>query len=111
MDQVQDYRFVQITSVQEMPDGERLIFEIDDLPIVLYALNGKYFATGDECSHDGGPIGDGEVEGNEIICPRHGARFDLRTGKVTRLPAVTDIPGYPVRVVNDMIEIGIPVKA
>lgn len=107
MDENQKLRYIQITSVQEFPDGERLFFEIDGLPIVLYSLDGKYFATGDECSHDGGPIGDGEIDGNEIVCPRHGARFDVRTGKVTGMPAVTDIPSYPVRVVEGKIEIGI----
>lgn len=110
MDTNQNYRFIQITSIQEMPDGERLFFEIDGKSIVLYSLNGHFYATGDECSHDGGPIGDGQIEENEIICPRHGARFDIRTGKVTRMPAVKDIPSYPVRINNDKIEIGLPVS-
>lgn len=110
MDENQELRYIQITSVQEIPDGERLFFEIDGLPIVLYSLNGLYFATGDECSHDGGSIGDGEIDGNEIICPRHGARFDIRTGKVKGMPAVTDIPSYQVRVVDGKIEIGVPVS-
>lgn len=110
MDENQEYRYIQITSVQEIPDGERLFFEIDGLPIVIYSLNGQYFATGDECSHDGGPIGDGEIDGNEIVCPRHGAKFDVRTGKVTGMPAVTDIPSFPVRVLDGKIEIGIPVS-
>ena len=108
MDENQEFRYIQITSVQEIPNGERLFFEIDGLPIVLYSLNGQYFATGDECSHDGGPIGDGEIDGNEIVCPRHGARFDIRTGKVTGMPAITDIPSYPVRLLDGKIEIGIP---
>jgi 3-phenylpropionate/trans-cinnamate dioxygenase ferredoxin subunit len=53
-------------------------------------------------------VGDGEIEEHEIICPRHGARFDIRTGKATSLPAVVDIPSYPVRVVGSMLEIGLP---
>lgn len=105
-----EFRYIQITSVQEVPDGERLFFEIDGVSIVLFASGGKYFALGDECSHDGGPIGDGQIEGDEIVCPRHGARFDIHTGKVTRMPAVKDIPSFPVRVVDDMIEIGLPVN-
>ena len=56
-------------------------------------------------------MGHGELEGNEIICPRHGARFDVRSGKVTALPAVIDIPAYPVRVVDGQIEVGVPVGA
>jgi 3-phenylpropionate/trans-cinnamate dioxygenase ferredoxin subunit len=110
MDANQNYQYIQITSIQEMPDGERLFFEIDGKSIVLYSLNGNFYATGDECSHDCGPIGDGQIEGNEIICPRHGARFDIRTGKVTRMPAVKDIPSYPVRINADKIEIGLPVS-
>ncbi len=106
----QEYRYVQVTAAQEIPEGERVFFEIDGLPIVLFAISGKFYATGDQCSHDGGPIGEGQVEGYEIICPRHGARFDIRTGKATRMPAVRDIPYYPIRVVNDMIEIGLPIQ-
>jgi 3-phenylpropionate/trans-cinnamate dioxygenase ferredoxin component len=66
------------------------------------------FALGDVCSHDNGPVGDGEIEDEQIICPRHGARFDIRTGKVKSLPALLDIPSYPVRVELGMIQIGIP---
>jgi len=105
-----EYRYIQVTSVQEIPDGERIFFEIDGLSIVLFAIGGKFYATSDQCSHDGGPIGEGQIEGFEIICPRHGARFDIRNGKATRMPAVQDIPYYPIRVVDDMIEIGMPVR-
>jgi 3-phenylpropionate/trans-cinnamate dioxygenase ferredoxin subunit len=109
MDGVQQFRYIQVTSAQEIPEGERLFFEIDGLPIVLFALGGNFYATSDQCSHDGGPIGEGQIEGNEIICPRHGARFDIRNGKATRMPAVRDIPSYPIRIVDDMIEIGLPI--
>ncbi len=103
-----NYQFIKITAASELPDGERLFVEIGSKPIVIFSLNGEYFATSDECSHDGGPIGDGEIEGYEIICPRHGARFDIRTGKATRFPAVEAIDQYPVRIVDGNIEIGIP---
>jgi len=55
-----------------------------------------------------GPLGDGNLEGDEIVCPRHGARFDVHTGKVLSLPAIVDIPAYPVRVVEGEIQIGLP---
>jgi 3-phenylpropionate/trans-cinnamate dioxygenase ferredoxin subunit len=100
--------FVQIAAENEVGDGERLFVEIDKQPIVVFRVAGKLFAIGDVCSHDDGPLGDGEIEGDEIICPRHGARFDIHTGKVRSLPAVMDIPAYPVRVRNGQIEIGIP---
>lgn len=104
-----DYNFYKVAATQEIPVNERLFIEINQLPIVVYSLNGEYFATGDECSHDGGQIGEGQIEGYEIICPRHGARFDIRTGKVTRFPAAQDIPSYPTRIADGYLEIGIPV--
>ncbi len=100
--------FVAVAESAELSDGERLFVEIDDLPIVVFRIARMLFAIADTCSHDDGPLGDGDLEGYEIICPRHGARFDVRTGKVLRLPAVVDIPAYPVREVEGQIEIGIP---
>ena len=100
--------YIDIAPSDQLSDGERLFVEISGKSIVLLNLAGKLFAIGDVCSHDNGPVGDGEIEDSEIICPRHGARFDLRTGKATSLPALVDIPAYPVRIVNGMIQIGIP---
>ena len=102
--------FVSIGGADQLPNGQRLFVEIDNLPIVVFNLGGQLYAIGDVCSHDDGPLGDGDVEGMEVICPRHGARFDLRSGKVTALPAVEDIPAYPVRVVDGEIEIGLPLE-
>ena len=100
--------FVTVAESGELTEGERLFVEIDDLPIVVFRIAGMLFAIADTCSHDDGPLGDGDLEGYEIICPRHGARFDVRTGKALSLPAVVDIPAYPVREVNGQIEVGIP---
>lgn len=101
------YKFYRITKLDDMPEGERLMFEINGEAIVLFNINGELVATGDVCTHDSGPIGDGEIDGDVIICPRHGARFDIHTGKALSLPAVTGIPVYPVRVVEGFIEVGI----
>jgi 3-phenylpropionate/trans-cinnamate dioxygenase ferredoxin subunit len=100
--------FVEITPLDQLPAGERLFVEVGGRSIVIFNLAGKLFAIGDICSHDNGPVGDGDIEENDVICPRHGARFDIRTGKVTSLPAIVDIPAYPLRVVNGMIELGLP---
>ena len=100
--------FVEIAPVSELPAGERLFVTIEDKSIVIFNIAGNLYAIADVCSHDNGPLGDGELEGDEVICPRHGARFDIRTGKTMGLPAVVDIPAYPVRVREGMIEIGIP---
>ncbi len=100
--------FVEIAPADQLPPGERLFIEVEGRSIVIFNIAGTLFATGDVCSHDGGPVGDGELEGYDIICPRHGARFDVRTGEVLLLPAVEDIPAYPVRVREGNIELGIP---
>lgn len=100
--------FVDVVLVDELPNGERLFVEIDELPIVVFNIGGNIYAIGDVCSHDDGPLGDGEIEGFEVTCPRHGASFDVRTGKVLSLPAIVDIPAYPTRVVDGQVQIGIP---
>jgi len=107
-DRAADLEYVGVAQVSELGNGQRLLVEIDGRPIVVFNVGGAYFAIGDECSHDDGPVGEGELEGFEIECPRHGARFDLRTGKVLCTPAVVDIPAYPVRVVGDEIQVGVP---
>ncbi len=101
--------FIPVAGVEDLPTGERLYVEIDGQQIVVFNLAGGLFAIADVCSHDDGPVGDGDLEGDEVICPRHGARFDIRTGKALALPAVADIPAYPVRVVDGQIEIGLPI--
>jgi 3-phenylpropionate/trans-cinnamate dioxygenase ferredoxin subunit len=100
--------FVIAADVDELPNGERLFLEVDEQYIVLFNIADNYFAIGDVCSHDDGPLGDGELETYQVICPRHGARFDVRSGEALTPPAVEDIPAYPVRVRDGHIEIGIP---
>jgi 3-phenylpropionate/trans-cinnamate dioxygenase ferredoxin subunit len=102
--------YLQVGSVEELAEGSRLFIEIDGQPIVILRIANNYYAIADVCSHDDGPVGEGALEGYEIICPRHGARFDVRSGKVLALPAFVDIPAYPVRIVDGMIEIGLPAE-
>ncbi|MGD9092056.1 MAG: non-heme iron oxygenase ferredoxin subunit [Anaerolineales bacterium] len=100
--------FVEVGAEEELPNGERIFLALDDKDIVIFNVAGVYYAIADLCSHDDGPLGDGELKGTEIACPRHGAHFDLVTGKALSLPAVEDIPAYPVRVVDGKIQIGLP---
>jgi 3-phenylpropionate/trans-cinnamate dioxygenase ferredoxin subunit len=100
--------FVAVAEVDEIPNGERIFVEIDEYNIVVFNIAGQLFAIGDVCSHDDGPVGEGEIEEFEIICPRHGAHFDVRSGEVLSLPAIVDIPAYPVRVRDGQIEVGVP---
>jgi 3-phenylpropionate/trans-cinnamate dioxygenase ferredoxin subunit len=101
--------YVPVVNKNGLLDGERIFVDIDDMAIVVFNIAGTYFAIGDVCSHDDGPLGEGQTEDFEVICPRHGARFDIRTGKANTLPAIIDIPAYPVRVMGDQIEIGVPI--
>ncbi len=100
--------FLEIAPVSELPNGERLFVDLGDKPIVIFNIAGQFFAIGDVCTHDDGPLGDGDLEGFNIVCPRHGGEFDVRTGKVMQMPAVVDIPAYPVQVKDGMIRIGVP---
>jgi len=100
--------FYEVATIEDLPNGERLFVEIGENYLVVFNIAGQFYAIEDLCSHDDGPLGDGDLEGHEIACPRHGARFDVHTGKALTLPAVEDIPAYPVRVVANKIEIGLP---
>ncbi len=102
--------FVPVGSADEVVDGERFFLSIDDLDIVVFLIAGEYFAIADLCSHDDGPLGEGELTDHQVTCPRHGAHFDVRTGKAMSLPAIVDIPAYPIRLVEGQIEVGIPVE-
>jgi 3-phenylpropionate/trans-cinnamate dioxygenase ferredoxin component len=100
--------FLEIAPASELPNGERLFVEIEGKPIVIFNIAGQFFSIADICSHDDGPVGEGDIEGYTITCPRHGGEFDVQTGKATQLPAVVDIPAYPVKVVDGMIQVGMP---
>lgn len=100
--------FLEIAPVSELPNGERLFVDLGDKPIVIFNIAGQFFAIGDVCTHDDGPLGDGDLEGFNIVCPRHGGEFDVRSGKVMQMPAVVDIPAYPVLVKDGMLFVGIP---
>jgi len=100
--------FYEISDVDDLPNGDRIFVEIDENYLVVFNIAGQFYAIEDLCSHDDGPLGDGDLEGYQIACPRHGARFDVRTGKVLTFPAVEDIPAYPIQIVDGKILVGLP---
>lgn len=100
--------YYEIVPASELPSGERLFIEIEGQSLVIFNIAGQFFSIADICSHDDGPVGEGDIEGYNITCPRHGAEFDVRTGQVTQMPAVVDIPAYPVQVRDGNIYIGLP---
>lgn len=106
--QTENIEFVEIAPASELPNGERLFVELEGKSIVIFNIAGQFFSIADVCSHDDGPVGEGDIEGYTITCPRHGAEFDIRSGKVLQLPAVVDIPAYPVRVVDGILQVGLP---
>lgn len=95
-----------VASVAEFKPNTWRLVDIEDFAVMVFNIAGKYHAIQDICTHDGGTLSDGDLEGCEIICPRHGARFDVRTGEVTAPPAYEDIQTFPVRVENGMVQVG-----
>jgi 3-phenylpropionate/trans-cinnamate dioxygenase ferredoxin component len=85
--------------------GDKIVVEIDGVEIAVFNVdNEQYYAVEDICSHDGGPLGEGElVNTYEVECPRHGARFDIRTGQALVMPAFEPIEALPVTVKDDGI--------
>ena len=99
---------ITIASTDELRPGERKLIELDGHPIALFNIDGEYHCIADICSHDDGPVAEGELLGCEIECPRHGARFDVRTGKVLSFPAIVDIQSYDVYIVGEDVLVEIP---
>ena len=105
--------FVPVVREDEVPAGEVKVVHARDKSLALgHCDDGTWGAIDNVCTHDGGVLGEGELEDCLVECPRHGARFDLSTGEVRALPAVFPVNAYPVRVVNGVVEVdvGVPTK-
>jgi 3-phenylpropionate/trans-cinnamate dioxygenase ferredoxin subunit len=100
--------YITVATVDELPNGARKIVEVDGKPIAVFNIAGTLYAIADVCSHDDGPVAEGDLYGHEIECPRHGARFDVRDGKVLSFPAIVSIPAYPVKVEAGEVLVGLP---
>jgi 3-phenylpropionate/trans-cinnamate dioxygenase ferredoxin subunit len=101
---------VKIATVDEVPVNGRKLIEINNVRIALFNLDGYFYAIEDVCTHDGGPLVEGEiVNGHEVKCPRHGARFDIRTGAALSLPAFEPTTAYDVYIQGQDLFIEPPV--
>jgi 3-phenylpropionate/trans-cinnamate dioxygenase ferredoxin subunit len=101
-------RFVDVGRVSEVPPGQtKRVSPERGEHILVCNVDGAIYAIRDACSHDGGMLGFGDLEGVLIECPRHGAKFDVTTGEAITPPAVTPVHVYPVRIRGDIIEVGI----
>ena len=105
--------FVSVVKVSEVSVGEFKAVEVQGKRLLICHLESGFYAVDDTCTHDDGPLADGWLEGNAIECPRHGARFDVTTGKVLCLPAAIPINSYAVKVEGDEVKVNIvePVKS
>jgi len=90
--------FTRVCRVSDVPDPGRTVLEVGDRLVALFHVGGEFWAIDDLCTHDGGPLAEAELDGHTIICPRHGARFDIRTGRVLSMPATRDITAHEVKV-------------
>src|SRR5258708_4681958 len=94
-----------VASISDVPAGEVRVFVVDDRSIALANVNGAFYAIDNVCTHDGGPLGEGRLTGDLVECPRHGARFDVKTGQVRAFPAVLPVRAYPVHVEGDNLSV------
>ena len=96
-----------VCPVEELPPGEVKIVRAGELAIGVYNADGELYAIEDRCSHDDGPLAEGDWDPEELvaICPRHGSRFDIQTGKALSLPAYLPVETFPVRVVEGIVKV------
>ena len=101
---------IDVCPVDELPPGRTKIVRADDLAVCVYNIGGELYAIEDRCSHDDGPLCEGDWDPDEgvVICPRHGANFDIRTGDALTLPAFQPVQTYVVDVVDGTIRVEVP---
>lgn len=90
--------FIPVAAVADVPDPGKMLVEVDGRMVALFHVGGKFYALDDVCTHDGGPLAEGELADHEIACPRHGARFDIRTGAALCMPATKATVAHDVKV-------------
>jgi 3-phenylpropionate/trans-cinnamate dioxygenase ferredoxin subunit len=94
--------FSKVAKVSDLAPGDKMLVEYDDEDVGLFNLDGEFYAISDVCTHDNGPLLEGQLDGECIICPRHGARFNVKTGEQT-MPAFAPVPLYDVKIEGDDI--------
>jgi 3-phenylpropionate/trans-cinnamate dioxygenase ferredoxin subunit len=99
--------WIDVAAAGDIAPGNYEIAETDEHVIAVFNVDGELYAIEDVCTHDGEELTGGPVEGDQIICPRHGARFCLRSGKALTAPAYEDLPTYPVRIKDGRIQVAV----
>lgn len=95
--------YVPVAALSSFPDSGILPVEVDDRFVVLVKVDGHVFCMDDVCTHDGGPLSEGDLENSCLICPRHGAKFDVRTGQALTMPATEPTTTHQVKILDDHI--------
>ena len=98
--------WIDVVTEDELPPGDVHVVDLEGIEVAVFNIAGQYFAIEDVCTHDGSEISTGCLYDHVIECPRHGARFDVRTGEVLEPPAYEPVQTFKVRVVNGMIQVG-----
>jgi 3-phenylpropionate/trans-cinnamate dioxygenase ferredoxin subunit len=100
-------QWIDVIAELVLAEGEHIVVDVEGVDVALFNLSGQFYAIEDVCSHDGTEIASGELDGDEIVCPRHGARFCVKTGAVKCAPAYEDIASYPVKVADGRVWIAV----
>ena len=96
-----------VANASAIPPERVAVFQVGDHEVAVCNVGGEFYAIDDLCTHDGGSLDQGELEDAEIECPRHGARFDVRTGAAIQLPAFEPVETHPVRLEGDAVQVGV----
>ena len=98
-------QWVDVAPTTHIGEGEFAVADVDEVQIAVFNVEGEFYAIEDLCSHDYACLTDGELEGCEVVCPIHGARFDVRTGEALTPPAYEPVPTFPVRIEAGVVQV------
>ena len=97
--------WVNVAEEKELTPGTFKCVDIDDVMVAVFNIDGEFYAIENVCSHEYAELTEGDLEGNEIVCPLHGARFDIRTGEALTPPAYEPVAKLPVRVDGGVVQV------
>ncbi len=97
--------WIDVCAGDALRERENIIIDVDGTEVAIFRIDGQFYAIEDVCTHDGAEIASGELDGDEIICPRHGARFCVKTGAVKCAPAYENVDTFPLRVESGRLQI------
>ena len=96
-------QYIEVADLADIPDPGRKLVEVGDRLVVVFHVSGEVSCIDDVCTHDGGTLADGQLEGTTIACPRHGAKFDIKCGKALTMPATEDTVAHDAKVENGKV--------